>query len=99
MEHAFVIVAVVALTELAKRLKAGDWVAAVTIVGAAIIGALAGFFHVEGLDVVSGIVAGLGAAGSVTLAGRFSGLPSTTITTQPGADTTVATTESGSGVI
>lgn len=63
MGSVFVTAAVVALVEFVKRIAVKDWVAAVTILGAAVIGGLAGVFHIDGLSVVNGIIAGLGAAG------------------------------------
>lgn len=59
----FIAIAIVAVTEFLKRLQASDWYGAVVIVVAAVIGAIAGAFHVEGLTVFNGVVAGLGAVG------------------------------------
>lgn len=61
---------VVALTEAVKAAADRNWRTVVIIVGAAGIGALCGFFGVEGLSVAQGIVVGLGASGVVTVAKR-----------------------------
>lgn len=70
MESLFVITAVAGVVELLRRLQLKDYFAAVTIAVAAGVGALAGAFGVEGLDVASGIVVGLSASGLVTIASR-----------------------------
>lgn len=72
MESAFVLVAVAGAVELLKRLNARDWLSSATITVAALIGALAGLFGVEGLSVTSGLVLGLGASGLVTVAQKVS---------------------------
>lgn len=72
MENPFVVIAVIGITEFFRRLRVKDWWAALTIVSAAIVGGVAGYFGVEGLTVVSGITAGLAAAGVVTTAQRVS---------------------------
>lgn len=59
---------IVALTELLKRIEAKDYRGAALIVLAGVIGAVAGYFHVESLTVETGIVAGLGAAGIYQIA-------------------------------
>lgn len=71
MESVFVVTAVIAVVEFFKRVQVRDTFGALTIVLAAVIGALAGFFGIEGLDVANGLVAGLGAAGVVTTATRI----------------------------
>ena len=71
----FVTIAVVGFTEFVRRLKDKDYYAALTIAGAVVIGASAGFFNVEGLTVSTGIIAGLAGSGAVTLATRAGGNP------------------------
>jgi len=63
MESVFITAALVGVTELAKAVKNQDVDRAFKIVAAAVIGGLAGFFAISGLDVTSGIIAGLSAAG------------------------------------
>lgn len=80
MENSFIVGAVIGFTQLVKSLFDRDYRTAVIIVGAAVIGAGAGFFQVEGTDIPTGIVLGLTAAGVVTLAvgigsGRVSKTP------------------------
>jgi hypothetical protein len=70
MEYLLVTTMVVALTEAVKAAADRNWRTVVIIVGAAGIGALCGFFGVEGLSVAQGIVVGLGASGVVTVAKR-----------------------------
>lgn len=59
----FIATAIVAVTELLKRIKASDWEGVAVILAACLIGALAGVFGVEGLNVADGILAGLTAVG------------------------------------
>lgn len=68
MESTFIVGAVVGFTQLVKSAFDRDYRTCVIIIGAAIIGALAGFFQVDGVSVASGIVLGLTAAGVVTIA-------------------------------
>jgi hypothetical protein len=70
MEYVLLTTMVVALTEAIKAAADSNWRTVVIIGGAAAVGALCGFFGVEGLDVAQGIVVGLGAAGVVTVAKR-----------------------------
>lgn len=67
MEDLFIIVTVTGFVQLVKSLFDGDYRSAIIIAGSAVIGALAGFFQVHGLDVVTGIMAGLSASGLITL--------------------------------
>lgn len=64
---------VIGVVELIDRLFAQDHKAALKIVAAASVGALAGLFGLEGLNVATGIVLGLGASGVVTAAKRIGG--------------------------
>jgi hypothetical protein len=73
MESVFVSMVVVAMVELLRRLQARDYIDALTIVGAGIIGAVAGYFHIDGLTVTNGILAGLSASGIVTIAKAMGG--------------------------
>jgi len=61
---------IIGIVELLKRIKLSDWFAVATIVLAALVGGLAGYFGVEGLTVATGIVTGLAASGLVTVATR-----------------------------
>lgn len=70
MESLFVVTAVAGVVEFLRRLQVRDYFAAVTIAVAAAIGALAGLADIEGLDVATGIVAGLSASGLVTIASK-----------------------------
>ena len=70
MEYILVTTMVVGVVELLRRIKLSDWFAVVTIIVAALIGGISGFFGVEGLTVASGIVAGLAGSGLVTIATR-----------------------------
>lgn len=71
------------ITELLSRLRAADYWTAATIVSAAVVGALFGLGHVEGLTVVSGLAAGFGASGALTGLGmvgnRSSAAPSSAL--------------------
>lgn len=68
MESSFILVAVIGFTQMVKSLFDRDYRSVVIIIGAAAIGAFAGFLHVQGVDIATGIVLGLGAAGVVTTA-------------------------------
>lgn len=59
-------------TELVTQLRARDYWKAVTIMVAAVIGGVFGFFHVEGLPTTAhGIAAGLAASGFITTLSHF----------------------------
>lgn len=68
METTFIVGAVIGFTQLVKSAFDRDYRTVVIIVGAAVIGALAGFFGIDGVTIPAGIVLGLSAAGVVTLA-------------------------------
>lgn len=70
MESLFVVTAVVGAVEFLRRLQLKDYFAAITIAVATAIGALAGAFAVDGLTITTGIIAGLGASGLVTVASK-----------------------------
>lgn len=57
------------VTEFLNRLRARDYWTAATIATAAGVGALFGFFDVEGLTVITGIAAGFGTSGSLSALG------------------------------
>lgn len=69
----FIVGAVVGFVQLVKSLFDRDYRSAVIIAGSAAIGGVAGFFAIEGLTVATGIVAGLLASGSVTIAQALGG--------------------------
>jgi hypothetical protein len=68
MESTFIVGAVIGFTQLVKSAFDRDYRTCVIIVGAAIIGALAGYFAIDGVTIPMGIVYGLTASGVVTLA-------------------------------
>lgn len=67
----FVIIAVAGATEFIKALWDKDYRTAVIIAVSAVIGALAGAFVIDGLNVATGIMAGLAASGLITVAQKF----------------------------
>lgn len=71
MQYVLVTTMVVGLVELVKALFDRNYRTAVIIVGAAAVGALCGWFHVESLDVPTGIVIGISASGVVSLAKKI----------------------------
>jgi len=76
MEFLLVTAMVVGVVELIRRIANKEWFAVITIISAALVGAIAGFFSVEGLDIVTGIVVGLAGSGLVTVAGKVGELTS-----------------------
>lgn len=66
MESIFLSVAIVAVVKLVDLLKDHNYSSALKIVLAAVVGGAVGAFHIQGLDIVSGIQAGLFASGLVT---------------------------------
>jgi hypothetical protein len=68
MENTFIVGAVIGFTQLVKSAFDRDYRTVVIITGSALIGGLAGVLRIEGIDIASGIVAGLTASGVVTLA-------------------------------
>jgi len=66
-ESIFVTAAVAAVVEFLKLLRDKNWVGALTIVVAALIGGLAGWFNINDLTVTGGIIAGLAASGAYTV--------------------------------
>lgn len=53
------------IVELITRLRAKDYWTVLTICSSVLVGALFGYFGVEGLNVATGIAAGLGASGAI----------------------------------
>lgn len=70
VESIFVLGAVTAFVELVNRLFKKDLEAAIKIVGAGVIGTLAGLYAVDGLTLVDGLLAGLSASGLITVVQR-----------------------------
>jgi hypothetical protein len=66
-ESVFITAAVVAVVQFLKLLKVKDWIGALTIVTAAVIGGLAGWANIDSLTVTQGIIAGLAASGVYTV--------------------------------
>lgn len=74
MENLFIVTSVVAAVELLRRIKVSDWFGAATIVVSAVIGILAGVYELGGINTFEeGLIAGLAAAGTVTVANRIGG--------------------------
>jgi len=72
MDNVFIVTSVVAATEFLRRVHVTDWYGAITIVVAGLIGFVAGILGAPGVgDAWSGIVAGLGASGIVTVAQKI----------------------------
>lgn len=63
MESIVITAAVVGMVEFFKRLKDQDWHGVAVIAGAAAVGIIAGYLGLEGLNPISGFIAGLSAAG------------------------------------
>ena len=64
--------AIVAIVKLAKRFIPSmhdEW----TVLFAVALGAVAGFFGVQGLDITQGVTLALGAVGTVSVADRVGG--------------------------
>jgi hypothetical protein len=59
------------MTEMIKRIRAMDYWTTATIATAAIIGGVFGAFGVEGLNIVTGIAAGFGTSGSLSVLGSI----------------------------
>ncbi len=72
MENAFVVLSVGAVIELVRRANVRDWVAVFSILGAALVGGLAGFWGIAELPSVElGIMAGLSASGLITVTSKI----------------------------
>lgn len=70
MEFLLVTSMVVGIVEFVKRVFDADYKAATIIACAALTGAMAGVFGVEGIDVATGLVVGLAGSGLVTIVSR-----------------------------
>lgn len=73
------------VTELLNRLRARDYWVAATIVCAAVIGGLFGYFHYyASMDTIQGVAAGFGASGALkaigSLGNKSTATPSTLTT-------------------
>lgn len=66
MEYIFLTTAIVGFVEFIKAINGNDWETAEIILGCAVIGGACGLNAVDGLTVVTGIQAGLSAAGAYT---------------------------------
>jgi hypothetical protein len=73
MQSLFLVAAIIGFVELVKRIFARDWQAVSIIAGAAAIGAVAGYFGVDGLTIPLGIQLGLSAAGIYRVGETVSG--------------------------
>jgi DMSO reductase anchor subunit len=73
MENTFIVAAVIGFTQLVKSAFDRDYRTVVIIIGATAIGALAGYFHIDGLSVANGVIYGLTASGVVTLGQALGG--------------------------
>lgn len=67
METLFVPLVVVAVVKLVDLIADGDYRSSLKIVLAGVVGAVAGFFHIQGLSISEGIQAGLTASGLVSI--------------------------------
>ena len=72
-ESLFVSTVVIALVDFLKQLEGRDYHGAATIALAGLIGGLAGYFAIDGLNFTNGVIAGLGAAGIYRAAMAVSG--------------------------
>ncbi len=68
VESIFVPAAVIGFTQFLKEIRDRNYIGALTIVGAVIIGTVAGLLQIEGLTTIQGTLAGLAASGVITTA-------------------------------
>lgn len=69
-QYVLLLATIAGVTELISRVRAKDWWTTVTIISAALVGAVFGLSgYYPGLDAVEGMVAGFGAAGALTAVG------------------------------
>lgn len=73
MEVLFITITVAGFVQLVKSLFDGDYRSATIITGSAVIGGIAGFLQVQGIDVATGIMAGLSASGLITVSKAIGG--------------------------
>ena len=67
--EALLALAIPAIVKAFELTNQKDWKSLAKIIGAALVGTLAGLFGFEGLTWLTGLAAGLSAAGVVTVAG------------------------------
>jgi len=73
MENILIVTLVIALVELARRVKARDWETVFIILGAGAIGGGIGYLKLHGISIEEGILTGLSASGFVNVAKRIGG--------------------------
>jgi hypothetical protein len=61
----------VGVNQLIRLARAKDWWGVVTVLSAALVGAVFGALGLEGLDVVHGLAVGFGSVGSMTALSHF----------------------------
>lgn len=66
MENIFLSISIIAVIKLVDLIKDKNYASALKIVLAAIVGAICGYYRIQGLDVTTGIQTGLMASGLVT---------------------------------
>lgn len=71
MEYILVTTMVIGIVELVKKAFDRDFRSVCIIIAATLVGALCGYFGIEGITVPVGIALGLGASGVVTLAKKI----------------------------
>lgn len=71
MESVFLITAIVGFVELVKAISEQNVRSIAIILGSAAIGAITGFFGIDGLTVATGLQAGLAASGTYTIAEKI----------------------------
>lgn len=73
IETIFVPAAVIGFTQFLKEVRDRNYIGALTIVGAVVIGTVAGLLEVEGLTTIQGFLAGLAASGVYTIGQTLGG--------------------------
>lgn len=71
---------IVGVNQAVAHLRASDWWGFVTVLLAGLTGLIFGAFGVEGLTVWTGVAAGFGSAGTVTLVGKLSASSAAAVT-------------------
>lgn len=66
--YLFLATSIAAVTEFLKRINDKDYRGAIVITVAALLGLVVGVFHVEGISIINGVIAGLGVSGIHTIA-------------------------------
>jgi hypothetical protein len=72
-QSAIVTALVIAVVQVVKYIKAKDWESLLTIASAVVVGVIAGLLGIEGLNTVTGAIAGFTAVGAVTVASKIGG--------------------------